>query len=139
MSIDSGIEGLGSVIEQGTMGELASTIGGYMVVDDTVVSTGDKVLMSPSGEYDEVTLTLTDASGNTSTVTYGSDDTLLYEVTDGTYTVTGATATLNGAEVSCSTTIYRYIVGVQSGDSGTQLVASDGTLYSVSDISLITK
>lgn len=138
-NIYSAVEDLGSVIENGTMGELASTIGGYMVVDDKAASTGDKILLAPAGEYDTITLTLTDSSDNTKTISFDSDDSPVYEVTDGSYTITGATASLDGKEVTCSTTVYRYIAGVQSGDTGAMLVAGDGTTYPVSDISLITK
>ena len=72
-------------------------------------------------------------------MTFESGDSLVYSDTSGDYTITGATATVNGQSVTCPTTVYREITGVQSGSSGVSLVASDGTTYATSAILGLTK
>ena len=139
-SMQTSLSSLASSLGTGSMSQWASTVGDYMQVNDTSISQGDEVVLSPSGSYSQITLNLTNKSdGSSKQVTFKSGDSLVYSDTDGNYTVKGATATVNGQSVTCPTQVYRYISGVQSGSSGIMLVASDGTTYATSAILGLTK
>jgi flagellar basal-body rod modification protein FlgD len=139
-SMQTSLSSLSTSFGTGSMSQWASTVGDYMRVNDTSISEGDEVVLSPSGSYSQITLNLKNKSdGTTSQVTFNSGDSLVYNDTSGNYTVTGATATVNGESVTCPTQVYRYISGVQSSSSGVELVASDGTTYATSGILGITK
>lgn len=139
-SMQTSLSSLSTSFGTGSMSQWASTVGDYMQVNDTSISEGDEVVLSPSGSYSQITLNLKNKSdGTTSQVTFNSGDSLVYNDTSGNYTVTGATATVNGESVTCPTQVYRYISGVQSSSSGVELVASDGTTYASSAILGLTK
>jgi len=139
-SMQTSLSSLASSLGTGSMSQWASTVGDYMQVNDTSISQGDEVVLSPSGSYSQITLNLTNKSdGSSKQVTFKSGDSLVYSDTDGNYTVKGATATVNGQSVTCPTQVYREITGVQSSSSGINLVASDGTTYATSAILGLTK
>ncbi len=139
-SMQTSLSSLSSSLGSGSMSQWASAVGDYMQVNDTSISQGDQVVVSPSGSYDQITLNLTSKSdGSSKQVTFKSGDSLVYSDTDGNYKVQGATATLNGQSVACTAQVYRYISGVQSGTSGVMLVAGDGTTYATSAIIGLTK
>ncbi len=140
-SMQTSLSDLATSFGTGSMSNWASTVGDYMQVKDTSISEGDEVVLSPtSSNYSQITLNLTNKSdGTTSQVTFESGDSLVYSDTSGDYTITGATATVNGQSVTCPTTVYREITGVQSSSSGVSLVASDGTTYATSAILGLTK
>ncbi len=139
-SMQTSLSSLSTSLGIGSMSQWASAVGDYMQVNDTSISQGDEVVLSPSGGYDQITLNLQNKSdGSTSQVTFNQGDSLVYSDTDGNYTVQGATATLNGQAVTCTTQVYRAITGVQSGSSGVMLVAGDGTTYATSAIIGLTK
>jgi flagellar basal-body rod modification protein FlgD len=140
-SMQTSLASLSTSFGTGSMSQWASTVGDYMQVNDTSISEGDEVVLSPtSTNYSQITLNLTNKSdGTTSQVTFKSGDSLVYNDTSGNYKVTGATATVNGESVTCPTQVYRYISGVQSSSSGVELVASDGTTYATSAILGLTK
>jgi flagellar basal-body rod modification protein FlgD len=140
-SMQTSLSDLSTSLGTGSMSNWASAVGDYMEVKDTSISEGDQVVLSPtSTNYSKITLNLKDkSSGTTSQVTFKSGDSLVYSDTTGNYTVTGATATVNGKSVTCPTQVYREITGVQSSSSGVSLVASDGTTYATSAILGLTK
>ncbi len=140
-SMQTSLSDLATSFGTGSMSNWASTVGDYMQVKDTSISEGDEVVLSPtSSNYSQITLSLKSKSdGTTSQVTFKSGDSLVYSDTSGDYTITGATATVNGQSVTCPTTVYREITGVQSSSSGVSLVASDGTTYATSAILGLTK
>ncbi len=140
-SMQTSLSDLATSLGSGSMSQWASAVGDYMQVNDTSISQGDEVVLSPtSSNYSQITLNLTNKSdGTTSQVTFNSGDSLVYSDTSGNYRVTGATATVNGQSVTCPTQVYREITGVQSSTSGVNLVASDGTTYATSAILGLTK
>jgi flagellar basal-body rod modification protein FlgD len=121
-----------------TMGQWVSAIGHKMAVNSTSLSEGDEVVMAPTGSYDSVTLSLQNSDGSKSTQTFTNGQSLVYTDSTGNQTVLGATATYNGQTTTCPTQVYRVIAGVQTGSSGTELVAQDGTTYATSSITQIT-
>jgi flagellar basal-body rod modification protein FlgD len=128
------LDSLSASMQQGNMGQWASSIGDYMQVSSTSISEGDEVVLDPSGTYDSLTLTLKDSSGTETTQTFTSSQSPVYDDTSGNYTIVGAMATTNGVSSTCNYGVYRQITGVQSGTSGTSLVASDGTAYPTSSV-----
>lgn len=128
------LDSLSKSMQQGNMGQWASSIGDYMQVSSTSISPGDEVVLSPSGSYDSLTLTLKDSSGTETTQTFTSSQSPVYDDTSGNYTIVGAMATKNGVSSTCNYGVYRQITGVQAGTSGTSLVASDGTAYPTSSV-----
>jgi len=138
-NMETDISNLSSAMQQGTMGQWASAIGDYMEVSSTSISSGDEVVLNPSGNYDSLTLTLKDSSGNETTQTFTSGQSPVYSDTSGNYTIVGAMATSNGVSSACNYSVYRQITGVQSGTSGASLVASDGTAYPTSTVTQIIK
>ena len=128
-----------SSMQSSSMGQWASAIGDLMKVSSTSISQGDEVALNPTGSYDSLTLTLKDSSGNETTQTFSSGQTPVYSDTTGNYTIVGATQTTNGVSSACNYNVYRLISAVQSGTSGTSLIASDGTAYATSSVTQITK
>ena len=140
-SMQTSLSDLATSLGTGSMSQWASAVGDYMEVNDTSISQGDEVVLSPtSTNYSQITLNLTDKSdGSSKQVTFSPGDSLVYSDTSGNYTVAGATATVSGQSVTCPTQVYREITGVQSSSSGVNLVASDGTTYATSAILGLTK
>jgi flagellar basal-body rod modification protein FlgD len=140
-NIQTQMTNLATSLNQANVGQWVSSIGGYMQVDDTKVSSGDKILVSPAADYDTITITLKNASGTTVEKTLSSTDSLVFDV-DQSYTITKLSATKDNTSVGCTGAVYRLITGVQPGASGsseTLLAAGDGTTYATSDVILITK
>jgi len=138
-SMQTSIQNLVNSMQNFGMGQWVSTIGDYMQVSGNSLAQGDQVVLSPSGSYDSLTLTLQDSSGNQTTQTFGSSDSPVYSDTTGNYTVVGAMQTTNGVSTTCNYSVYRVIAGVQAGSSGPSLVASDGTAYPAGNVTQITK
>jgi len=139
-NMETSLGSISTSLGSGSLSQWVSTVGDYMQVSDTSVSQGDQVVDTPSGNYDSITLNLLNQpDGSSSQVTFSSVGILVYSDTARNYTVQGATATLSGQSVACTTQVYRYISGVQTGTSGVMLVAGDGTTYAASAIKEITK
>ncbi len=134
-NISKGIDSL----KEGSASDWLSSIGKKMNVSSTTLSEGDQVSFTVDGKYDKVVLTLKDAAtGNEKNVTFDSDDTLSWKNdTDTTYKITNVRATKDGETKDVSLSVLRVITGVNMTDSGVQLVAGDGSVFSTSDVKLI--
>lgn len=114
--------------------EWLSVVGKKACVGSSTLYKGDQVVMTPSGKYDKVTLTLKDSSGNTKEVKLNAGDSLTYTY-DGDSTVTASvSATYNGKTTSCSLKVYNTIAGVELGDTGTTVVLASGDTYGTDKI-----
>jgi flagellar basal-body rod modification protein FlgD len=140
-NIETALSALNSTVATSNTGQWVSSIGDYMQVVSTSLAAGDKVILSPSGTYDSLTLTLKNKSdGSAKTITFNSGDAPVYVDSDSTdYTIVGASAVQAGVSSACDYSVYRVIRGVQAGDSGALLVAGDNTTYSPSNVKLIFK
>jgi hypothetical protein len=107
--METDINNLTSTMATGAVGQWSSSIGDYMQVSPTSVSQGESVTLSPTGSYDSLSLNLKDSSGNTSTKTFSSTDTPVYNDIDGAYTIASATETKNGVTTPCNYTVNRSI------------------------------
>lgn len=136
-NINSSLENMAS---KTASNQWISAIGKRMEVQDTSMSPGDQLVLSPSQDFDTITLTLLNqADGTTETKTFGPSDSLVVSDEDKYYTIKGLKATKDGEEVDCNVNLYRVIRGVQTTDSGTVLVAGDGKTYDASTITAITQ
>ena len=69
-------------------------------MDSTLLSNGDQVYLTPSGDYDKVLLTLKTSDGSTKEVTFKKGDPLAYTY-DGSDVVSfSVNATKNGQQVA---------------------------------------
>jgi flagellar basal-body rod modification protein FlgD len=111
-----------------------SVVGKKACVGSSTLSKGDQVVITPSGSYDKVTLTLKGADGNTKEVSFNAGDSLTYAY-DGDSTVTASvSATYAGKATSCSLKVYNTIAGVELGDTSTAVVLANGYAYSTNQI-----
>jgi flagellar hook assembly protein FlgD len=129
---------LKSITQQGSSSQWLSAIGKKISVDGNVLSQGDEIYITPSSDYDTVTLTLkSETDGSTKDVTFSNTDNLAYTY-DGTGTViAGATATKDGKVVNCTLSSFRTVRGIESSDSGMLMVTGDGKTYAANNIKLI--
>ena len=139
-NIQSDLDSMSKTNQQGSIAQWLSTVGKKVNVQSQALSTGDQVTFQPSGNWDQIILTLTDSTtGNMQQVTFNQGDSLTYTY-QGTDNVTfGATATFNGTPVALTGDVMRVVQGVQSSSSGIQLVLGDGTTVPVSAITEITQ
>lgn len=114
--------------------EWLSVVGKKACVGGSTLSKGDQVVITPSGNYDKVTLTLKGADGNTKEVMFNAGDSLTYTY-DGDSTVTASVnATYNGKATSCSLKVYNTITGVELGNTSTTVVLANGDTYGTDKI-----
>ncbi|MCX5813511.1 MAG: hypothetical protein NT178_13355 [Proteobacteria bacterium] len=135
-NIAGSLDAMKKTAENGNMTQWISTIGKKMNVDSNVLSKGDQVYLTPSGDFDEVVLTLKSASdGSTKEVRIKKGEPLVYTY-DGDDVVTMATMGLkNNKQVGCTASAYRVVKGVDMTTSGTPLlIAGTGESFSVDKI-----
>jgi flagellar basal-body rod modification protein FlgD len=115
-----------------------STIGKKIAVDSTLLSNGDQVYFTPSGDYDKVLLTLKTAGGSTSEVTFKKGDSLAY-THDGSDVVSfSVNATKSGQQVACTASPFQIVRGVQVDGSGALTLASGtGESYTIAKVKQI--
>jgi flagellar hook assembly protein FlgD len=130
---------LESSTKTSTANQWFSAIGKKMQVQDVNMTAGDQLVLSPSSDYDTITVTMKDQTdGSTVTKTFNKGDALTFTAEEKkAYQITGLKATLNGDQVACDAFLYRVIEGVQNTDAGTVLIAGDGKMYDASTISTI--
>jgi flagellar hook assembly protein FlgD len=139
-NISSSIADLAKNGQQGSIAQWLSTVGKKVMVGDAVLSKGDQVVVTPQGDYDRIILTLKNVStGGTKEVTISKGDSLTYTYQgEGNVTV-GVTATKDGKLTGGQAEFYRIVHGIQTADSGTQIVLGDGKTVAVTAITKITE
>jgi flagellar basal-body rod modification protein FlgD len=137
-NISDSLASMKTASETGNMMQWINTIGRKVNVDSTTLSKGDQVYLTPSGDYDQVVLTLTSQTdGSTNKVTFNKGDALAYTY-DGTDIVTmSATATKNNKSVACTTSAYRVVAGIDTSSGTPLIVAGSGETYSTSKVKQI--
>jgi flagellar hook assembly protein FlgD len=115
-----------------------STIGKKISVDSTLLSKGDQVYLTPSGDYDKVLLTLKKADGSTAEVTFKKGDSLAY-THDGSDVVSfSVNATKSGQQVAVTASPFQIVRGVQVDGSGALTLASGtGESYTIAKVKQI--
>jgi flagellar basal-body rod modification protein FlgD len=139
-NISSSISALAQNSQQGGIAQWLSTVGKKVDVQDNALSAGDQVTMQPQGNYDQVILTLKDSNtGNLQQVTFKNGDPLKYTYQGAGNVTFGVSATYNGASVSVGVENSRVVKGIQTSDSGVQIVFGDGKIMPVTSITTITE
>jgi flagellar basal-body rod modification protein FlgD len=111
---------------------------GKTVVTPPTVSTGDSVVLAPSGDYDKVVLkmkTVSTGAETTMEVKKGETLTLNYTGKDDVK-VTAYTMKGNAAGI-CTATVYRTVIGLQSTGNSVVAVTAKGDQYNVNTIKQI--
>ncbi len=140
-NISGSVSTLAQSGQQGGISQWLSAVGKKVDVQSSALSTGDKVTLYPQGSYDQIILTLKDSTtGNMQQVTFKNGDplTYTYQGTDNV-SLSGISATLNGAPVACNVEVSRVVTGVQTNSSGVEVVFGDGTTMPVTSITTITQ
>ena len=139
-NIASSIADLAKSGQQGSIAQWLSTVGKKVMVGDAVLSKGDQVVVRPQGDYDQIILTLKNVNtGGTKEVTINKGDSLTYTYQDEGNVTVGITATKDGKLTGGQAEFYRIVHGIQTADSGTQIVLGDGTTVAVAAITKITE
>jgi flagellar hook assembly protein FlgD len=136
-NISDSIDSLSSSIEVSSLSQWSDIIGKSIYVDGDSVSTGDSIVLTPSGDYDSIVLTLTSSDGETTTETLSSSDslTLTYSGTDDV--TVSAYALKDDEVVSCTVEVYQPVTSVKTTDDGIVAVTRSGDEYEVSTITKI--
>ncbi len=139
-NIASSIADLAKNGQQGSIAQWLSTVGKKVMVGDAVLSKGDQVVVTPQGDYDRIILTLKNVdTGGTKEVTINKGDSLTYTYQDQGNVTVGVTATKDGKLTGGQAEFYRIVHGIQTADSGTQIVLGDGKTVAVTAITKITE
>ncbi len=126
--------------QQGSIAQWLSSVGKRVMVGDNLLSKGDQVVITPQTDFDRITLTLKNVdTGSTKEVTINKGDSLTYTYQDDGNVTVGITATKDGKLTGGQAEFYRVVRGVQTSDSGMQIVLSDGTTVPVTAITKITE
>ncbi len=126
--------------KQGDIAQWLSTVGKRVGSTGNLVSKGDQIVLKPTGDFDEITLTLRNLNtGSIKEVKIENGDSLTYTLTDEGTVMFGITAVKNNKLVDCQSDVFRTVYAVQTGDSGIQVVLGDGTTKPVTDITKITQ
>jgi len=139
-NISTTLDSINLTVSAGNINQWVGLIGKTVTVDSgDTLSYGDSVTITPASTYDKVVLNLTDSTtGETVQKTYTSGDSLAYtnESSD-TMKISSVYAYSGSTSVSCSTTVYRLVQGVQTSDSGIVAVFGNGDTDPVSSITKI--
>jgi flagellar basal-body rod modification protein FlgD len=138
-NIADSVDAMKKTAENGSVTQWISTIGKKMNVDSNVLSKGDQVYLTPSGDFDEVVLTLKSASDSSiKEVRIQKGEPLVYTY-DGEDNVTMAAMGLKDKkQIACTTSAYRIVKGVDMTTSGTPLlVAGSGESFSIGKVKQI--
>lgn len=134
-NITSALEAMQKSAEKGSMSQWVTAIGKKMNVEGNVMSPGDEVYLTPQGDYDEVILAVRDVQdGNTKEIRIAKGEALVYRHDGQNAVEIGATAVKANKPVTCKTSLYRMVKGIDVGDGGPFMVAADGTKYATSNI-----
>ena len=125
-----------SANKTGSLSQWSNLIGKSIAVDGKAVSTGDSIVLAPSGTYDSITLNLTKPDGTVTQQTLNSGDSLTLAYL-GTDNVTVSAYALKGStRTDCPIVVYKPVTGIQSTDSGFVAITNNGDQ---TDVSTITK
>jgi flagellar basal-body rod modification protein FlgD len=138
-NISASLDSMKKIAENGNATQWISTIGKKINVDSNVLSKGDQVYLTPSGDFDKVVLTLKSANdGSMKEVSINKGEALVYTY-DGDDAVTmTAMAYKDNKSLNCTASAYRIVKGLDVSTSGTPLlVVNSGESFSVDKVKQI--
>jgi len=113
----------------------ANLIGKKVMCDDTVLSKGDEVSLTPVVDFDQIILAVSDVNdGNIKTITFEKGDTLVYRHEDDNDVKISVAALKNGKLVECGMNVFRTVRGLVSDNGKMYFVFSNGQKYSTESI-----
>jgi flagellar basal-body rod modification protein FlgD len=130
-------DGVDSLVEATGLSQWSDIIGKSVYVDGNSVTTGDSIVLTPSGDYDSIILTLTNSDGEETQETLSNGDslTLTYSGTDDV--TVSAYALKDNSVVTCAVEVYQPVTGVKTGDDGIVAITKNGDEHKVSTITKI--
>jgi flagellar basal-body rod modification protein FlgD len=136
-TISDNVASLVSANEASNLSQWSHIIGKNVYVDGNSVTTGDSIVLTPSGDYDSIILTLTNPDGEETRETLSGGDslTLTYSGTDDV--TVSAYALKDNSVVSCAVEVYQPVTGVKTGDGGIIAITKNGDEHKVSTITKI--
>ena len=136
-TISDNVASLVSANEASNLSQWSDIIGKSVYVDGNSVTTGDSIVLTPSGDYDSIILTLTNSDGEETQETLSSGDslTLTYSGTDDV--TVSAYALKDNSVVTCAVEVYQPVTGVKTGDDGVVAITKNGDEHKVSTITKI--
>jgi flagellar basal-body rod modification protein FlgD len=138
-NIAGSLDSMKKIAENGNVTQWISTIGKKINVDSNVLSKGDQVYLTPSGDFDKVLLTLKNSTdGSIKEVSIAKGEPLVYTY-DGNDTVSmTAMAYKDNKSLSCTPSVYKIVKALDVSTSGTPLlVVNSGESYSASKVKQI--
>jgi flagellar hook assembly protein FlgD len=128
-NIATSVDDIKKGTEQGDIAAWLSTVGKKVGVEGSnTLSKGDQIVLKPQADFDEIILTFTDLSTGSmkeKRIAKGQDLTYTYEEEGNVGVV--ITPLKAGKLTSCQAQVYKVVRGVETGDSGVQVVLGDGT------------
>jgi len=139
-TISSSLAAMSQSSQQGSIAQWLATVGKKVDVQSNALSVGDQVTLQPQGNYDQIILTVQHQStGNMEQIKFSNGDPLTYTYKGTDNATFGISATYNGTPVACGVENSRIVQGIQTSDSGIQIVFGDGTKMPVTSITQITQ
>lgn len=137
-NIAASLDEMKSLAGTGNITQWLSVIGKKINVDGNTLSAGDEVALTPAGDYDQVILMLKNVNdGSITEVSFNKGESLSYTHQGAGDVAIAATAVKDGKTVGCTTSLYRVVRGMETGDSGVVLVAGNGDKYTVNNVKQI--
>jgi flagellar basal-body rod modification protein FlgD len=137
-NIAKNTEELNKSAGNGDIADWLSAVGKKVNVEGNALSKGDDIILKPQADFDEIILTFKDlGTGALKESRIKKGESLTYTYQEEGNVGVGITALKGGKIVSCGAELYRVVQGIQSGESGVQVVLGDGTTQSVTAITKI--
>lgn len=137
-NIAKNTEELNKSAGKGDIADWLSAVGKKVNVEGNALSKGDDIILKPQADFDEIILTFKDlGTGALKETRIKKGESLTYTYQEEGNVGVGITALKDGKIVSCGAELYRIVRGIQTGESGVQVVLGDGTAQSVTAITKI--
>lgn len=114
--------------------EWLSVVGKKACVGGSTLSKGDQVIITPTGDYDNMTLTLKSSDGTKSQITFKPGDSLTYTYSGDPDVTASVSATKNGKTIDCSLKVYSTVSGMELGDGSATVLLANGGRFSTDKI-----
>lgn len=133
-NISDTLQSMKSSTDKANQVEWLSLVGKKACVGSSTLSNGDQVVLTPTGGYDKVTLTLKNSDGSTREVTFNPGDSLTYTYDGDSKVTASVSATKNGKVTPCILKVYSTVSGMELGDSSATVVLANGDTYGTGKI-----
>jgi len=137
-NIAKNTEELNKSAGQGYIADWLSAVGKKVGVEGNVLTKGDEIVLKPQSDFDEIILTFKDLNtGNVKEVRLTKGQPLAYTYNEEGNVGVGITPLKDGKVINCGAELFRVVRGIQTGESGVQIVLGDGQALPVTAITKI--